>query len=469
MKFRSKPSFVFILLLILVTSCAAEVPESFDLSVNDMDGEYSSSDLNGYVFTMICRQDGDRNPFNPVSGDDAKTDKLLQRYRDAEELYNCKIDSQDGFDENIVPKKFFAGEKYADLIFTHQCIVHNGGYITTGIINPFSSLDLDLTDVKYGCKAGKVSNTYGDDMYAIYPYFWSVQTVSIMPTMWFNPQVINRFGQRSPFELYEQDKWDWENFREMCHAMRDDTDSDKANWILPMGYTSEPYLELACIYSNNGRLVEIDGNGKMVYALDSPNVAEAMEFLVDLSADGYMTDDGDRQNIDPFCTNKRAFFFEFTHLGIFTNSTTNIAGKMEGEYEWMIFPHGPRGDRNTVTTAFSWYSSYFYLCGNVDTSCAETLLPYLYEPLPGDNRENFEDDFKRINFYSEESYRFYQKMRDEAICDYSVYTPFTTTVYDALKKITRRTMTVTEALSSIKEKVQSYIDEQYNDVYYYGD
>ncbi|MBQ2720189.1 MAG: hypothetical protein IJF23_01510, partial [Clostridia bacterium] len=205
-----------------------------------------------------------------------------------------------------------------------------------------------------------------------------------------------------------------------------------------------------------------EADGKLKYTLNSPEAIEAMDFIRSLAERDLICDGGDRQNITPFVENKRAFFLEFTHLGLSSEGSNNLSYQMEEAYEWIYFPTGPSGDMNsTQRTSFSYHSRIFYAPANSDAEVHSVLLPYLLQPLPGETTEDWQDELERNNFFTKESFEYFQMIRDEAFYDYTVFIPFSE-MQSTLLNITKGTKSAAETLNSLETKFQDSLDRLYN-------
>lgn len=459
--------FAAVLSVSMIACASAEEPESFDTSF-DGNVDLSDLDMDGYLFKIACVLHGSVNALNPSSDYEVRGDKLITKYNQLKAEHNCSFQVTDGVDLAAFKTFYYAGDMYADVILATAANMFHDGYVLGGLFIPWNTIDeIDITDQRYGSETVKEANMWLGDYYGIDAQYLQMPCADTMPAMFVNPTTIKMYGQQSPYELYENGTWDWDHLRTMCHAIYDVTSSDKNEWVLPMGYTSEPYLELACIYSNGASIITREDSGRLIYTLDSVPVRNALEFITELRADGYIMDDGDRQNIDPFCANRRAFFFEFSHLGLYSESSSNFSTRMEGEFDWITFPKGPDAEGDVISTKYSWYSRHFYLPGNVNYDYIGAIIPELFDFLPGEDRDTWEKDFYSVNFYNQESFDFYRKIRDNASFDYSVFCDFTGAIYNALKAITRGSKTITEAVTNIADSVQNDLDTRYNDYYGY--
>lgn len=455
---------IIAIILTLITVFAACTSTEVEI-VPDYNTEYDteSPDLLGYEYIMAATSHGGQYPLNPEPGSTARADQLLQRYKETEEKFNVKISLIDGCDVGRYQTLLAANIKYADLMFT---VIHQiqRGQLQQGYFLPFSDMDIDLGSGLYGTPEALNTGLFGDDYYAIIAYYWGFPAADTMPAMWFNPYVISTYQQTSPHELNEQGEWDWDALETMCEAINDTSDPNKENHVYALAYTNEPYLEFAAMFSNNARIVTKNADGKLEYSLNSKEAIEALEFIGSLSERQLICDGGDRQNITPFVENKRAFFVEFTHLGLSDEGRENLAFRMQEAYEWIYFPQGPSNTNGSLArTSFSYNSRFFYAPVNSDPEVHELLLPYMLQPLPGDTVETWQDDFARSTFFSDESFECFKVIRDEAFFDYTVYVPFSDVLYPNIMNITKGKNTATEALSSIAEKMQASLDKYYND------
>ena len=127
-------------MIFIMCSCGSQ-PEAEVIPQYDSADSDSDADLLGYEYKIAAITHGSVYPLNPVSGDTARGDKLLQRYKETEEKFNCKINILDGSDIATFLAYYAANIKYADLMFNaiHQVIT--GKYLQNGYFAPFSDMD----------------------------------------------------------------------------------------------------------------------------------------------------------------------------------------------------------------------------------------------------------------------------------------------------------------------------------------
>ncbi len=449
---------LFLIILFVFSACseAEEIVPEYNSAVSGDD-----PDLNGYEYTITAITHGGQYALNAVSGETARGDRLLQRYRETEEKYNCKIRIVDGSSLATYLTYKAADLKYADLMFNMINELTHGFYIQNGYFASFSDIGIDLESGMYGTPGVIEAGHFKDGYYAIIAYYWGFPAADTTPTMWYNPYVLSTYRQPSPHELREQGEWNWAAIEKMCEEVRDTSDPDPAKHTYALAYTSEAYLETGVLYSNGARAIRKDESGRLVYTFNDPRTIEALQFVRSLVERDLICDGGDRQNITPFIENRRAFFLEYTHLGLSDEGAENLAYKMEDAYEWIYFPDGPSYD-GSPRTSYSYFSRLFFAPIDTDFEVQSILLPYLFQPLPGTTEETWQDEFKRTTFFTEDSFDCFAEMRDNAFFDYLAYTDFTVDYQPKILKITRGTAGIQETLEALEDKMQAQLDRYYN-------
>lgn len=452
---------LFLAIIFIFSACSGEEAET--VPEYDPDEGLGDPDLMGYEYVITAVTHGSVYPLNPTSGDSKRGDELLQRYRETEQKFNCKIKIVDGSDVGTYITYYAADMKYADLMFNvlHQVIT--GKQLQNGYFIPFSDMDIDLESGLYGTPGILEAGQFKDDYYAVIAYYWGFPAADTTPAMWFNPRVISNYQQTSPHELREQGLWNWDTLEKMCEAIRDTSDPDKSMHTYALAYTNLPYLELGALYSNGARAVTKTDDGRLVYSFNDKKSIEALEFTHSLAERDLICDGGDRQNITPFIENRRAFFLEYTHLGLSDEGKTNLSYMMEGAYEWIYFPDGPSHVPGMPRTAYSFNSRLFWAPRNSSTEAHEILLPYMFQPLPGETVDTWQDDFKRTTFFTEDSFECFIELRDNTFFDYLVYSSFSGDFEDKLVQMTKGKLSIVETLESLESRMQAKLDDLYND------
>jgi hypothetical protein len=87
----------------------------------------------------------------------------------------------------------------------------------------------------------------------------------------------------------------------------------------------------------------------------------------------------------------------------------------------------------------------------------------MFQPLPGETVDTWQDDFSRTTFFTNESFEYFKILRDDTFFDYLVYSSFAGDLEAKLVRMTEGTLSIAETLDSMESKMQSTLDDLYND------
>lgn len=166
--------------------------------------------------------------------------------------------------------------------------------------------------------------------------------------IFFNKRVLqeNGFDPDEPYNLQRDGKWTWETFEAMCAALTKDTDNDGIiDQYALSGFNGE--FAWPTIYSNGGRIVNVDSNGK--YYLDmSDNVMEAWDYIRRIFVN-YNKPQGEGANWDyfkaDFLNGETAFYNDEEYDA----QPNGMLADMKDDWGMVCFPIGPKGDGKYFT------------------------------------------------------------------------------------------------------------------------
>ncbi len=249
-----------LLICFLISSCASTAEEIIPEYEAQISGE--DIDLLGYEYIIAAgTHGGGQVQLLPEPGSDIRGDRLLQRYADTEKKFNIKMTILDSCSLGMFMTQYAAGMKYADLLISQAAEIATGRYVQSGFFLPFSDMDIDLFSGIYGTKGMLDAGYFDGKYYAIMSYYWGLPSPYTMPAMWYNPGVLSTYQQASPHELDEQGEWNWASFEKICEAVHDTSSPDSKDHVYAVSALSEPFLELASMYSNSAGIVTMDDNG----------------------------------------------------------------------------------------------------------------------------------------------------------------------------------------------------------------
>lgn len=95
------------------------------------------------------------------------------------------------------------------------------------------------------------------------------------PFVLVNLDMFEREGLPDPYELYENNEWNWANVEEIARSVTRDTDGDGS--VDQWGFAFiDPHM---FIFSNGGAITRLTDDGKIIYALDEPQTINALRKL----------------------------------------------------------------------------------------------------------------------------------------------------------------------------------------------
>ena len=215
--------------------------------------------------------------------------------------------------------------------------------------------------------------------------------------IFFNKKLFAEAGLATPIELYEQGKWNWDNFVKYAKKL---TDSSKGQW----GYSTEyPYLYYG---SNATSTLEVDEEtGKFVLNMDDPAFVEALELMQDGShLSGWSG--WESSSMASFQMGKSAMLGSFTQYEPEINSLAAVFGWDPIDYGAVPLPVGPNN-----TEGLNMVHSAGFAIGQGSDCPAHTgklidMLVTAYAQMRVDERKDLPQEHKDL----------YAKMSEKQFC-----------------------------------------------------
>ncbi|MFW5981599.1 MAG: ABC transporter substrate-binding protein [Halanaerobiaceae bacterium] len=149
--------------------------------------------------------------------------------------------------------------------------------------------------------------------------------------MMFNKDLLEREGLPDPYELYENDEWNWDTITDMAVSATKDTNND--------GETDQfGFADIAVasfIFSNNGDYTRRE-DGKVIYAADMPETVEALRKVRELRHE--LNVQGGTWRREVFFDGQAAFATMQTY------EIPNLVDSMEDSFGFLPMPKGPDAD-----------------------------------------------------------------------------------------------------------------------------
>lgn len=117
------------------------------------------------------------------------------------------------------------------------------------------------------------SNEWNGKHYGLY------NTVMAVNTVYYNKKMFEDAGLETPWELYKQDKWDWNAFAEAAEELTQDTNDDGEVDVYGLCFNRP----VCWPYTTGEPFATMDSETmKPISNMDSQNIARSMNFIYDL-------------------------------------------------------------------------------------------------------------------------------------------------------------------------------------------
>lgn len=265
----------------------------------------------------------------------ALKEALYNRIKFVEENYNCKIEfvNLGGDYYNQYVTSVLAGEPVCDIgyVMTYKLLP---SLIEGGIAYPISDLGvIGFDDYKWRSDVVEAGYYKGKN------YGMLLKDPEIRYGIFWNKTLFEKYGLPDLYELYDNNEWTWDKFKEIAIAGNVDTDNDGTIDI--HGFNERESLEWCYLYSNGLNIVTKTDSG-MTIDLSDNKVIEALTALQDFTTTvDYMHGwQGDwqsqiwsfRDGTSMMCLEE--YWISYSYL---TKADTG----MVDEWGWVPFPKGP--------------------------------------------------------------------------------------------------------------------------------
>lgn len=257
---------------------------------------------------------------------------LADRIAYVEDNYNCKIEfvNLEGDYINDYVTSVLAGDPVVDIGYAVTTTVLPS-LIEGGIVYPISDLGvIDFDDYKWR------SDVVNAGYYKGKNYTMLLKDPEIRYGIFWNKTLFEQYGLPDLYELYENDEWTWDKFKEIAMSANQDTDNDGTTDI--WGFNARENLGWCYLYSNDAYVAEKTDSGMTVDLSDS-KVVEALSAMqdfttsvdyrkIDWSVDSWDSLIGSfRDGTSMMCLEE--FWISYAYLN-----------EMEDEWGWVPFPKG---------------------------------------------------------------------------------------------------------------------------------
>ena len=212
----------------------------------------------------------------PDPSANAVQEALADRIAYVEDNYNCKIEFVDlgGDYINDYVTSVLAGDPVVDIGYAVTTTVLPS-LIEGGIAYPISDLEvIDFNDYKWR------SDVVDAGYYKGKNYTMLLKDPEIRYGIFWNKTLFEQYGLPDLYDLYENDEWTWDKFKEIAMSANQDTDNDGTIDIY--GFNARENLGWCYLYSNDAYVAKKTDSG-MTVDLSDPKVVEALTAMQDFT------------------------------------------------------------------------------------------------------------------------------------------------------------------------------------------
>lgn len=430
----------------------------------------TDADFSGKEFKIVGLYREGIVEISPLKYESEYYDMLLDHYDAVGKKFNLKIvtSGSDKITDEITLKSA-GGDLYADIVDDSLSTALNlyNSDLTMNVIDVLGYSE--LRSGKYGTDTQLDSVTLkrltGEETFGFVAAYWGLPTPKFANAAYFNPDFVGTYNLANPYELLENDKWDWAVFEDMCVKVQSEGNDPADELDDIYGIAEDPdqnYVAKTAFASNDANLVSYNpSTGEYEFSLDDPAAEETLQWLNKLFNNGGLrivsgtTGNSTIGNVVNNFTEGRAMFMaEHTYHG--TTDRESLAYRADFEFSWIPFPKGPSAEAYNYGASVSGADRYFFFPSvGADEDRLSIVVPYLFNSFEGLNEYDWREYFSIGMFFSDESQKWFFHMFDNVTNNYDYLTGFFSTQYTA---------NAIQGKKSIAEILQSYSTTGQNEI-----
>jgi len=370
------------------------------------------------------------------------------RLEEVEEMFNVNIELLDvhwSETAGLVRESVLSGDVPYDVgIWQSHWTIEWDLYDYLWDLNPI--LDQEFFDrfPQVGMVGADQQPMIGDRMYSVH-----LPEAPPMQKVYWNKEFFDREGLPTPYELMDEDQWNWENFRQIA---LDATIEDEQWGLGGLGLVGHG---IGFPYTNDASPI-ITENGRLVYNGNSPEFVEAVEFWYDLQQSGAVYEElGLHQSMPEWLDGNLAMFIYYH-----SDQLPEV-----GDFGIAPLPKGPRADEYVVPATLVDCMVVPLTVDNPEM-VMEVLMALLEISEPYIDTEEYADSYwydyaEEEGFVDMESLEISRWMSELAVPDFSNY--MTTSLGGVLvNEILTGEQSAQAALDAIASEEQSHLDDTFN-------
>lgn len=438
-----------LILILALTSCStapqllpfiSEITEDSDL---DFGGREFVIKSNWYTqWDPLVSEDSSSSA--RTAGEDA----IIAHNAKVMQDYNCKIKSvfcDWSYSESLAANVMAYNVDF-DLLDTNLSFMID--HIKKGFCYSWEDAGVDVSDTaKYGPAGFLDMAAYKGQHYGVWSNYRS-GAIGFDGVMGVNNNILGQFTDVKVYELYENERWTFDEFKDLLHLFASDES------IIPLSYYEQRLFTVCSILSNGSNLVFYDeSRDKYIYGMNDPKAVRALEYVKSLYEEKLVREETDYDD-----------YFNVHQNAAFTiTSFWCIGGNIDG-MDVICFPFGPDAEYGKDFGAYrSTSSRYLFMPITADPVEVGKFTNVWLEELEENPKANIVENLKINDFFNDNSANMYMELNEKAAYDYSfelndVYNDYC----NAMTKAVFSNSSIYEFISANEDKVQSVIDDELN-------
>lgn len=365
--------FLLFTLIFGICSCTQKTEDEFLLDLNEVTGDGSAIDLDGYECTIIQEYDLE-HPFQYPVGT-LMADNYLKRLSDISDEFNCNVTIERALSNSVEGEmaRIIAGLYVGEIACTHRPSVpaRNGAfYPLDGLRDYIDYMNAD----KFGSLGLLEVGMFNGIPYTVSPVAWPGKQSSYSYNIFaVNEGIITRYGKTDPREYVENGEWTWDTFERIIPDYQIN-DGDYTATALNITWNIVDFAMM-----NGGDYVKVNDDGTVVPALDSIEIIETFDWCSKLftqHADciSYL---GHYEMVDAFIRQELVLAqTSFTHM------INEMIYDVEN-YGVVPTPCGPRGTYGEWRSAYSDFDCMAIWVNANEPEAAAMIIDRMFEPFEG--------------------------------------------------------------------------------------
>ena len=374
-------------------------------------------------------------------------DSLIAHNNKIMKDYDCKIRTvltEWDFANNFIADVLSNNVDY-DLMDTNLNFMINN--IIAKFVNPweYAGIDTSNTD-KYGPSGYLEAAEYNGLHYGIWPNYWT-QGIEYRGVMGVNNNLLGKFTDVSVYELYENGRWTFDEFKNILRLCKADES------IYPFSYYDESMYVICNILANGSNLVVYDEDvGRYIYGMRDPKAIKALEFASSLAEEELIVAEKDYYD-----------YFKIKQTAVFTiTETWCIGGDIDG-MDMICYPFGPDAEYGKDFASYrSTNNRYVFMPITVDTTEVGRFVDIWFEELEDYPKSSAVETFKSNNFFNDNSADMWMTLAEEAKYPYGFELAEGGVYENFCDALARSVIGGSQALSSVTDSYRDRVTDLIN-------